>query len=184
MYINGMQVTWDMKSGMGGVGGVGGSLVVVRGVACPLAEGAPQPATPGAGSPSDDIPGTALRGRLRHARALHSTEIGEIVALFDATNARGGVQHFGVRPADVNDGNVGDVYVECKAYKRRKHYYNSKCQTWKSSGGRRGSTELRSESGSRTFLRKYGCARPPFTPAMACNQKSHLQRDFSSLSRH
>jgi hypothetical protein len=41
------------------------------------------------------------------------------------------------------------------AYSRRKAFMGYKCQLWKSSGGRKGSTVITNGSG-RTFIRKYG----------------------------
>ena len=136
-------------------------------------------------APSGEDGGTALRRQLRQAQALQHTEIGEILALFNATEARGGVQQFGVRPADVNGGNVGDVYVESQTYNRRRHYRNRVCQTWKSSGGRIGSTEIRSEKGSRTFLRKYGCAQHLHSrPRWNATRGPTFNEIVPSLSRH
>ena len=59
------------------------------------------------------------------------------------------------RPAFVSSAHSGNLYVEGDEYSRRKAFMGYKCQLWKSSGGRKGSTVITNGSG-RTFIRKYG----------------------------
>ena len=61
------------------------------------------------------------------------------------------------RPAVVGVTHAGHLYVEGDSYSRRKAFMGMKCQLWKSSGGRMGSTVITANDESRrTFIRKYG----------------------------
>lgn len=98
-------------------------------------------------------------GASRKAAMLRYDDLERIVTGFNEAEARGNVSSFSPRPAHVTESNIGSIYAEGPGYSRRRSYRYEKCQTWKSSGGRIGSTNLDNgltNSKLRIFLRKYG----------------------------
>ena len=103
--------------------------------------------------------GTFRESTPHHAATLRFEDLERIVQSFEDAQIGGRALPFPPRPAHVTSADVGYIYAELPGYSRRRAYRYEKCQTWKSSGGRIGSTNLDNGLTStelRIFLRKYG----------------------------